>query len=234
MLVRWLLLLQLPRYTMFPSSHSPTQMCEKFVSLWVVGQWVQYGLAGLRGGSTLAPRSRISQFSPPDRSRPNPWEEYTKPASVATAARISRSHATVLGKDVTTAATKRASPSRPSGRRRIPSTPRKSSADSRAASAARKIRLDRSTEPCLGEFEQTAPNQKYCNVCAMRQKALMADNANAADNAEPEKLAKRPRQISGSGRRLLACHFVASDTCIHASIATETANAAKAANPDTS
>jgi hypothetical protein len=138
MLVRWLLLLQLPRYTMFPSSHSPTQMCEKFVSLWVVGQWVQYGLAGLRGGSTLAPRSRISQFSPPDRSRPNPWEEYTKPASVATAARISRSHATVLGKDVTTAATKRASPSRPSGRRRIPSTPRKSSADSRAASGGQK------------------------------------------------------------------------------------------------
>jgi hypothetical protein len=138
MLVRWLPLLQLPRYTMFPSSHSPTQMCEKSVSLWVVGQWVQYGLTGLRGGSTLALRSRISQFSPPDRSRPNPWEEYTKPASVATAARISRSHATVLRKDVTTAATKRASPSRPSGRRRIPSTPRKSSADSRAASGRQK------------------------------------------------------------------------------------------------
>lgn len=46
------------------------------------------------------------------------------------------------------------------------------------------------TEPCLGEFERTAPNQQYCKVCApFAKRALWA----AAYKAEPEKFARIDR-----------------------------------------
>ncbi len=64
------------------------------------------------------------------------------------------------------------------------------------------------TEPCLGEFERTAPNQKYCRVCApFAKKALMVENCAAAYKAEPEKFARMARISSWKRKKAAGLPF---------------------------
>jgi hypothetical protein len=53
----------------------------------------------------------------------------------------------------------------------------------------------RPTLPCLGKFERSSPNQKYCKNCRpFARKLQQARAANAAYQANPKKLAKRSRE----------------------------------------